>query len=86
MQNHLIFIFYLLFFLFSIVGHGLIFNKLILNKKKETNLGYTGILGIFSISILSLLSSLFLAHGFIHNFLIHGLGLLFLRVLVLLLF
>ncbi len=77
MQNHLIFIFYLLFFLFSIVGHGLIFNKLILNKKKETNLGYTGILGIFSISILSLLSSLFLAHGFIHNFLIHGLGLLF---------
>ena len=77
MQYHLTYIFYLLFFLFSIIGHGLLFRKLFINKEINLNIGYTGIIGIFSISLFSLASSYFINHGYLHNLFLHGIGTIF---------
>ncbi len=76
MQSHIVFIFYLLLFLFSIIGHGLIFSNLIIKKNNNINLGYIGIIGIFSLSIISIITSFFSAHDYLHNSIIHVVGIL----------
>ena len=74
MQNHLIFIFYLLVFLLSILGHGLIFSNLIIKRNNSINLGYIGLIGIFSISTISIFTSLLTEHNYLHNAIIHTVG------------
>ena len=75
--------FFILFFfslviLFSTIGYGLILSKLIKVEKFYYNFGLIGILGLFTLSIISSFSHLFFAHGYIHNIFIIITGIVFL--------
>ena len=77
MIDHIIFISYLYFFLFSTIGFGIGFSNLINHSFKSLDLGWYGILGFFLISIISIFSSFIFPHDFYHNSLLHLIGLLF---------
>ena len=73
-MDHLIFISTIIIVLSSILGHGLIFCRLVCPKLLSLNYGYIGLIGFFSLANLSILSSFFFKHGYIHNILIHIIG------------
>ena len=77
MIDHLTFLFYSFIFLFSSIGYGLKFSKIINNNLINLNLGWYGIIGFFFISIISITSSFFYAHNYLHNFIIHIIGVFF---------
>ena len=60
--------------LFSILGYGF-FVSINFIKFKKSNLGYQGIVGIFSLLLISYASIQFIAHGIIFNFLVLLIGL-----------
>ena len=61
--------------IFSIIGYGLLFNKIFL-RSESRNLGFIGIYGIFSLLLISYISSFFLPHTQIFNLVILSLGLI----------
>ena len=75
-------IFFLLFYvlLISVLGYGLLFQIIsfgaIKNMSDQKSI-YIGFYGLFFITLISLLTSLFVPHGFIHNILLHSIGILF---------
>lgn len=80
MTNILIFILSFYFLLFSTIGYGIFFNNLCFGKDKnfyERSI-FIGFYGLFSITFISLITSIFLAHTFIHNLFLHFLGILLL--------
>ncbi len=79
MYNIFIFItsFYLL--LLSIIGYGLIFQNLFFMKLKNLNHENTIFLGFFGLTLvtfISLFTSLFVQHGYIHNLILHLIGII----------
>ena len=74
MFDHLIFIFFLVIFLFSNIGYGYIFSRIIQKKLTALNFGYLGIIGFFAISFVSIFSSFLFKHGYAHNFILHLIG------------
>ena len=68
--NLIIFIFYYVLILFSIIGYGIFFLRLCKLNTKLENFGYIGIFGIFFLIIYSYLSNFFIAHTEIHNVII----------------
>ena len=77
MKYHLIYIFYIFFFTLSSIGAGLIFSNYINIQFRKLNFGYQGIIGIFFITFVSILTSFFLKHGYIHNLILHSACILF---------
>ncbi len=75
--NFLLFFSYYFIIIFSALGYGLIFSKLINKKIRYDNLGYIGLLGIYILIFYSYLSNLFLAHSQIHNSIVLVTGLFF---------
>ena len=71
MKYHLIYIFYIFFFTLSSIGAGLIFSNYINPQFKKLNFGYQGIIGIFFITFISIITSFFLKHGYFHNIILH---------------
>ena len=61
--------------IFSIIGYGLLFNKIFLRSESQ-NLGFIGIYGIFSLLLISYISSFFLPHTQIFNLAVLSLGLI----------
>ena len=61
--------------IFSIIGYGLLFNKIFLRSESQ-NLGFIGIYGIFSLLLISYISSFFLPHTQIFNLVVLLLGLI----------
>ena len=74
MIEHFFFLFYIFLFIFSTIGHGEIFARIFNRELLSFNIGYKGLIGFFSISLISLLSSYFLAHNFLHNFILQIFG------------
>ena len=74
MQYHLILFLYSILFIHSIIGYGIIFcsvtNKDLLSK----NIGYIGLFGFFFLSLISIFSSFFFAHNYLHNIILHSIG------------
>jgi hypothetical protein len=77
MIEHFIFIFFIIIFISSTIGYGLLFSRLIFKDFAVLNYGYQGIIGFFTLCLLSIITSYFTAHNFIHNTIIHVLGLTF---------
>ena len=80
MSNIIIFLssFYIL--LLSVVGYGMFFQNLCFGAIKDMNdtkIIYTGFYGLFAITFISAISSLLVPHNFIHNILLHIVGVLF---------
>ena len=76
MTEHIIFLTYIFTFIFSTIGHGEIFSRLINKDLLKKNIGYQGLIGFFSISLTSILSSFFFAHNYTHNIILHFFGLI----------
>lgn len=77
MIDHLIFLFYIYFFLFSSIGYGIKFSNLINKNLININLGWYGIIGFLLISLISVFTSFFVPHNFLHNFILHIIGFIF---------
>jgi hypothetical protein len=60
---------------FSIIGYGFLLSKIINKKLLSYNLGYQGLLGIFFLTIISYTTIFFVKHGYIHNLILHFIGL-----------
>ena len=76
--NFLLFVSFFYFLLISTIGYGILFEKLFFKsyKSKNTNTIFLGFYGLFSLTFISIFSSFFFAHNFIHNIAIHLLGVL----------
>ena len=74
--EHLLFLFYIFLFASSTIGHGEIFFRVFDKNLLKYNIGYIGLIGFFSISLISLISSYFFAHNFLHNIILHTIGLI----------
>ena len=76
MIEHIVFISYLYLFLFSTIGYGYVISKFIIKDHFVLNIGWFGIFGFFLMCFISVISSFFFAHNFLHNSIIHIIGLL----------
>ena len=74
--NLILFIFYPLFLLFSVLGYGMTFRRLIFNKIGELNLSLIGLFGLFFMYLLSFFSHLIVPHNYLHNIFFHIIGLI----------
>jgi len=75
--DHLVYLFYIYFFLFSSIGYGLKFSNVISKHLVNLNFGWYGIIGFFLISTFSVITSFFFAHNYYHNFIVHIIGVIF---------
>jgi len=86
MSNIIIFFLTFYILLISVIGYGILFQNLCfgtIKDMRDQKVIYTGFYGLFLITFISLITSLFLSHNFIHNILLHLIGVLsfvFLRV------
>ena len=73
-MNIFIFIVSYFFIILSVIGYGLAFGTSFYTDKKVINFGYTGLLGLFFLTIYSYISSFFFSHSLAHNSIVIGLG------------
>ena len=64
-------------FAFNVIGYGNVFAKNILYYNNKANIGFIGIYGIFTLTLISYLTNLFIEHNYIHNLIILILGIIF---------
>ena len=80
MTDILIFFLFFYLLLISVIGFGFIFQNTVLGKIvnfDDQKIIYTGFYGLLFLTIISLFTSLFFAHNFGHNVLLHFFGILF---------
>ena len=70
------FLFYFIILL-SVIGYGLFFSHVTNMPSISKNFGYTGLLGLFFLTIYSYFSNFFFAHGLLHNSILIILGIFF---------
>ncbi len=86
MSNIVIFFLTFYILLISVIGYGILFQKLCfqpIKDMKDEKIIFIGFYGLFFLTFISLITSLFLSHNFIHNILLHLVGVLsftFLRI------
>ena len=79
MLNIIIFLFAFYILLISVIGYGMLFQNLFLGNfqdMKDQKVIFTGFYGLLLLTFISLITSLFLAHNFTHNILLHLIGVL----------
>ena len=74
MLDHLFFCTYIILFIHSTIGYGFIFARIVNKEFFHFNIGYIGIIGFFLISLISIFTSFFISHGFLHNSILHLIG------------
>ncbi len=80
MFEFLIFLSFFYFFLISVMGYGFFFQKILsrnIINLKDSRIIYTGFYGLFFITVISLFTSIFSPHNFVHNSIIHFFGVMF---------
>ena len=68
--------FYLILIVSSILGYGFLLAKFLNNNLLKYNLGYIGILGLLSLVLISYTTIFFVKHDYVHNLIIHFIGLI----------
>ena len=74
-MNYILLYSFALIFTFSIIGYGFLLSRIINKELLNYNLGYQGLLGIFFLTVISYTTIFFFKHGYIHNLVIHFIGL-----------
>jgi len=80
MNNIIFFFIYFYLLLISVIGFGFLFQKISftgVKKFDDHNVIYTGFYGLFFLTLISLISSLFVPHNYLHNILVHLFGISF---------
>ena len=70
------FIFFFLLFLIAIIGYGKIFSNIFYPAFLTLNFGFQGFIGIFTLTLIAMLSSFFFKHNFLFNSIIVLIGLI----------
>ena len=73
------FIFYFII-IFSVVGYGLFISNIVNLLDIRKNFGYSGLLGLFFLTIYSYISNFFLPHNLVHNTILVLIGIFFLFI------
>jgi len=68
--------FYLILIVSSILGYGFLLAKFLNKNLLKYNLGYIGILGLLSLVLVSYTTIFFIKHNYVHNLIIHFIGLI----------
>ena len=79
MPDIIIFCLFFYLLLISVIGFGILFNSLCFGPIKDMadqKAIYIGFYGLFLLTLISLLTSYFFSHDFIHNILLHSIGIL----------
>ena len=77
MIDHIVFLTYIILFILSTIGHGFILSNIMKNECLKLNIGYQGLIGFFSLSLISIITSFFIPHNYIHNGTLHFIGIFF---------
>tara|TARA_Y100000768_G_scaffold387842_1_gene380565 strand:+ start:750 stop:2441 length:1692 start_codon:yes stop_codon:yes gene_type:complete len=77
MIDHIFYLFFIVFFLLSTLGYGYLFSNIFYKNFVKLNIGYIGIIGFFFLSLISISTSFFVSHNYVHNLLLHIFGILF---------
>ncbi len=72
--NYFLLYFSALIISFSILGYGFLLSRIIYKDLLSYNLGYQGLLGILFLTFISYLTIFFIKHGYIHNIIVHLIG------------
>lgn len=72
--NTIIFILYFILLVFSTLGFGLLTLKFFNLNRSSTSFGLIGLIGFFALTFISYTTHIFLAHNYLHNSVVHGLG------------
>ena len=67
--------FYLILIISSILGYGFLLAQFLNKNLLKYNLGYIGILGLLVLVLISYTTIFFVKHDYIHNLIIHFVGL-----------
>ena len=81
MINLSIFILFFCTLLLSTIGYGIFFKNLCFGKVEslnDENSIYIGFYGLCFVTLISLITSLFVSHNFLHNSLLHCIGIVYL--------
>ena len=73
-SNYFLLYFSALIISFSILGYGFLLSRIIDKNLLSYNLGYQGLLGILFLTFISYLTIFFMKHGYIHNIIVHIIG------------
>ena len=73
-SNYFLLYFSALIISFSILGYGFLLSRIIDKNLLSYNLGYHGLLGILFLTFISYLTIFFMKHGYIHNIIVHIIG------------
>ena len=76
MVKYFLLYFYLIIIISSILGYGFLLAKFLNKNLLKYNLGYIGILGLLALVLISYLTIFFVKHNYIHNIIIHSIGLI----------
>ena len=74
--NLLIYLFFYFLIINSTIGYGYLISKITRTNLKYFNLSYIGLLGVFTLIIISYVSHFFISHNYFHNSLILLIGIL----------
>ena len=67
---------YSILLLLSTVGYGILFKNIFLRDNGFLNLSLIGLLGLFSLYLISSITHIFLPHNYFHNIILHLIGLI----------
>ena len=76
MDHHLTLFLYIILFIHSTIGYGFIFSRISNKEMLSINIGYIGIIGFFFLSLISIFTSFFFAHNYLHNIILHSFGMI----------
>ena len=75
LSPYLIILFFTILITCSFLGYGLITANYINKDILEVNIGYIGLIGLLTCTIISYITIYFSKHGFFHNIILHAFGL-----------
>ena len=76
MVKYFLLYFYLILIISSILGYGFLLANFLNKNLLKYNLGYIGILGLLALVLISYTTTFFVKHDYIHNSVIHFIGLI----------
>ena len=73
-MNYFLLYFFTLLIVFSAIGYGFLLSKIVNKDLIKFNLGYIGLLGLLSLTIISYITIFFTSHNYTHNLILHFIG------------
>jgi len=73
-MNYFLLYFFTLLIVFSTIGYGFLLSRIVNKDLIKFNLGYIGLLGLLTLTIISYITIFFTSHNYAHNLILHFIG------------